>query len=293
VNQARIFPITRSYTLHYALILLFIFSRAQTINHKAVIQKPKLPAQPNESLINGIAVLQRVVSAGAPAGSREIARQMGMLATRVNRLLGTLAHLGLLEQDSSRKYRPGPALHILGAQSMIASRLLPAALPVLMRLRQEGGFTVALGVLWEGRVCFLFHERPWQPVEEALFRHVLWPAQYSSLGIALLAARDGEPHLVEPEPGLPISVAPNQNITDLIAFTRKNGYAVLRHTNNHVSIGVTVGTPPVAGLAVAGNLIGDEFLPEIARRLQAAAVEITQRMGEPPRPSLEGATGSS
>ena len=267
--------------------------RPHTDTHLTLVtQKPKLPAQPNESLINGIAVLQRVVSAGAPAGSREIARQMGMSATRVNRLLGTLAHLGLLEQDASRKYRPGPGLHVLGAQSMIASRLLPAALPVLMRLRQ-GGFTVALGVLWEGKVCFLFHERPWQPVEEALFRHVLWPAQHSSLGIALMAAQPGHPQLVEPEPGLPITVAPDQNISDLIAFTRKNGYAVLRHTNNHVSIGVTVGSPPVAGLAVAGNLIGDEFLPEIAKRLQEAATEISQRMAEPPQPSLAGATGSS
>lgn len=207
---------------------------------------------------------------------------MGMSPTRVNRLLGTLAHLGLLEQDANRKYRPGPALHILGAQSMIASRLLPAALPVLMRLRQ-GGLTVALGVLWEGRVCFLFHERPWQPVEEALFRHVLWPAQYSSLGIALLAAQPGEPQLIEAEPGLPISVAPDQDIGELIAFARKHGHAVLRHTNNHVSVGVTVGNPPVAGLAVAGNLIGEEFLPEIARRLHEAAAEIMQRMSQPPQ----------
>ncbi len=248
--------------------------------------KAKLPAQPNESLINGIAALQRVVSAGGAIGSREVARQMGMSPTRVNRLLGTLAHLGLLEQDANRKYRPGPALHVLGAQSMMGSRLLPAALPVLMRLRQ-GGFTVALGVLWEGRVCYLFHERPWQPIEEALFRHVLWPAQHSSLGLALLAAQPGEPHLVEPEPGLPISVEPDQKPADLIAFARQNGYAVLRHTNNYISIGVTIGDPPVAGLAVAGNLIGEAYYPEIARQLKEAAAEIVAHMTEGPQPTYE------
>lgn len=256
------------------------------------MQKPKLPAQPNESLINGIAVLQRVVSTGSPAGSREIARQMGMSATRVNRLLGTLAHLGLLERDANRKYRPGPGLHVLGTQSMMASRLLPAALPVLMKLRQ-GGLTVALGVLWEGRVCYLFHERPWQPIEEALFRHVLWPAQHSSLGIALLAAGPDDPQLVEPEPGLPISVEPNQQPADLIAFARKNGYAVLRHSNNYISIGVTIGNPPVAGLAVAGNLIGENYYGEIAQRLKIAAAEIVQHMAEPPVPTLEQAHAAS
>lgn len=213
---------------------------------------------------------------------------MGMTATRVNRLLGTLAHLGLLERDANRKYRPGPGLHVLGAQSMMASRLLPAALPVLMRLRQ-GGFTVALGVLWEGQVCYLFHERPWQPIEEALFRHVLWPAQYSSLGIALLAAQPGEPQLVEVDPQLPISVEPNQRPGDLIAFARKNGYALLRHTNNYISIGVTIGNPPVAGLAVAGNSIGENFYPEIARRLREAAAEIVSHMAEKPEPTLERA----
>lgn len=252
----------------------------------------RLPAQPNESLINGIAVLQRVVSQGLPTGSREIARQMGMSATRVNRLLGTLAHLGLLEQDSAKKYRPGPALHVLGAQSMMASRLLPAALPVLMSLR-EGGFTVALGVLWESQICYLFHERPWQPVEEALFRHALWPAQYSSLGIALLAAQPGEPKLVAADPSLPVTVAPDQGISDLIEFARKNGYAVLRHTNHHVSIGVTVGNPPVAGLAVAGNHLGDQFLPEIAQRLKDAANRIVEKMAEPLQPSPAPGTVSS
>jgi DNA-binding IclR family transcriptional regulator len=250
------------------------------------MQKPKLPAQPNESLINGIAVLQRVVSAGAPAGSREIARQMGMSATRVNRLLGTLAHLGLLERDANRKYRPGPGLHVLGTQSMMASRLLPAALPVLMKLRQ-GGFTVALGVLWEGRVCYLFHERPWQPIEEALFRHVLWPAQHSSLGIALLAAQPGDPQLVEADPQLSISVEPDQKPADLIAFARQHGYAILRHTNNYISIGVTVGNPPVAGLAVAGNLIGENYYGDIALRLKEAAAEIVRHMAEQPQPTYE------
>jgi DNA-binding IclR family transcriptional regulator len=249
-----------------------------------VTPRSKLPAQPNESLINGIAVLQRVVSAKAPAGSREIARQMGMSASRVNRLLGTLAHLGLLEQDANRKYRPGPALHVLGTQSMMASRLLPAALPVLMRLR-EGGFTVALGVLWEGLVCFLFHERPWQPVEEALFRHALWPAQHSSIGLALLAAQSGEPQFVPADPSLPITVAPEQRPAELVAFARKNGYAVLRHTNNHVSIGVTIGNPPVAGLALSGNHIGEEFIPQLAARLKQAADEIVERMNAAPAPS--------
>ena len=241
------------------------------------MEQMKLPAQPNESLMNGMRLLQLVVGVGEPIGSREAARRMGLDHSRVNRLLGTLAFLGMLQRDSSRKYRPGPALHVLAAQSMMASRLLPSALPVLMRLR-EGGFTVALGVLWEGRGCYLFHERPWQPLEQALFRHVLWPAQHSSVGLALLAAQAGEPELVEPDPGLHISVLPGQPVDELLRFARDRGYALLKHEGNHVSIGVTVGSPAVAGLAVAGNHIGESYYEGIAAQLKAAAAEIVQRM---------------
>jgi DNA-binding IclR family transcriptional regulator len=243
------------------------------------MQKPKLPAQPNNSLIKGVECLQRVVNAGEPIGSREVARRMGLTHTRVNRLLGTLAHMGLLERDLERKYRPGPALHALAAQSMMASKLLPAALPSLLRLRGEG-YTVALGTLWDGKVCFLFHERPWQSVEEAILRHELWPAQLTSLGVALLAREPG-PLKVYPAPDAAASrLLPGYDARSTVAFARKHGYGLLRFVGDVVSIGVAVGDPPIAGIAVSNQHIGEEFVPEIAQKLHAVAAEILARMDE-------------
>lgn len=219
-----------------------------------------MPAQLNHSLIHGITCLQVVASAERPLGSREVARMLEMTHTRANRLLGTLAHIGLVEQSSDRKYRPGPALHVLAAQSMKGSRLLAKALPHLLALRQDG-FTVALGVLWRGQVCYLFHERPWQPVEAAIAMHELYPAHRSSLGVALLA------HHVAPEQATP-------ELREAIAHVHREGYAVLRFADGEMSIGVAIGRPPLAGMAVSGRHIGAEFIPQIARRLSAAAEEI-------------------
>lgn len=221
---------------------------------------PKVTAQLNHSLIQGITCLQYIASTERPIGSRELARTLQMTHTRANRVLGTLAHIGLVERTADRKYRPGPALHVLSAQSMKGSGLLPAALPHLMEFRAEG-VTVAIGVLWRGQVCYLYHQRPWQSMEAAIGMHELYPAEQSSLGLALIAT----------------TLAPEQVRPDLqaaIEHVQREGYAVVRYPGGEVSIGVAIGHPPLAGMAVSGKHIGEEAIAGIARRLQSAAEQI-------------------
>ncbi|PAX06949.1 IclR family transcriptional regulator [Sphingomonas lenta] len=253
-------------------------SRAKSSTPENGIHARGLPAQPNNSLITGIDCLQQLVGAGGPIGSREVARRMGLTHTRVNRILGTLAYMGLLERDADRRYRPGPRLHALAAQSMMASGLLPAALPTLKELRSDG-YTVALGTIWNGQVCYLFHERPGQSIEGAILRHELWPADHSTIGVALLAAQDGPPGPIPPAPGnVPESLLPGQDIETTVEAARKRGYAVLKFEDDIVSIGTTIGHPPVAGVAISSRHIGDNFIPDISKRLQAAADAIEQRL---------------
>ncbi len=253
---------------------------APTASHIETLRS--LPAQPNNSLITGIECLQHLVGAGGAIGSREVARRMGLTHTRVNRILGTLAFMGLLERDAERRYRPGPALHALAAQSMMASRLLPAALPILVDLRRDG-YTVALGTLWAGQVCFLFHERPGQSIADAILRHELWPADHSAIGVAMLAAGAGTPPAMRKPPvSAQLTLLPGQDIGRTVADARQRGYAMLRFDDDVLSIGVTVGQPPVAGLAISGRHIGEKFAPEIAARLHAAATEIDRQMHELP-----------
>lgn len=242
---------------------------------------PALPAQPNNSLMVGMDCLRLVTEAGGAIGSREVARRLGLTHTRINRLLGTLAFMGLLERDADRRYRPGPALHALAAQSMMASRLLPAALPVLRDLGQDG-YTVALGTLWTGKVCYLYHQRNGQSQDEAILGHELWPADQSTIGIALLAAKDGAPEELEAgETPSGSTLLPNQDVNTTVLEARSRGYALLRFSDDVVSIGVAVGHPPVAGIAVSRRHLGGEFLEAVAARLHDAADEIDRRMHAP------------
>jgi DNA-binding IclR family transcriptional regulator len=118
-----------------------------------------LPAQPNQSLIDGLSCLQALASAGKPVGSRQMARELKLEATRVNRLLKTLAHLGIAQQTPDKQYIPGPAMHVLAAQAMFGSGLLHRALEPLESLRRFK-LAVAMGVLWRDHVSYLYHGGP-------------------------------------------------------------------------------------------------------------------------------------
>jgi DNA-binding IclR family transcriptional regulator len=212
-----------------------------------------MPAQPNQSLIHGIRCLQAVVAAERPIGSREVARLLDEEHTRVSRLLSTLAEIGLLEQTPQRKYQPGPGLHVLAAQSLHASRLLTAALPHLKPLLNRG-MTVALGVLWQRKICFLFHSKPGQPLEESIGRHQLHPAERSSPGLALLAHALPPPKRQPPRAWLDaLPTDPIEHLDAALEGIRRDGYARLFFAERGIlSLGLPLGEPPVAALGLSG-----------------------------------------
>lgn len=232
------------------------------------------PVQPNNSLINGLACLQLVVTREEPVGVRELARELNLSPTRVSRLLTTLAHLGLVSRTSRRKYRPGSAIHVLAAHSLHASPLLSLALPYLLQFREEG-FTVALGVLWRRQVCYLFHERPSQSLEEAIGRHEVYPAEFSSAGMVLLAEANAPAPL---EPAMPQVSVEYLNTPDdwkeRLRQIRERGFAALRYKSGEVSVGVPIESPAVAAIAVSGMRLDDGRILELSKRLRLAAVGI-------------------
>lgn len=237
-----------------------------------------MTAQPNASLIGGLACLQAVMTAGEAVGSREIARRLDMVHTRCNRLLGTLAELGLVEQDERRKYRIGPAAHVLAAHGLHASGLIPAAMPALAEWHQEG-FTVALGVLWQSQVCFLVHVRPGQPLHESIGRHELWPAASSAVGLALLECQKS----VAPMPAENNLLPEERDLPAAIRRTRADGYALRRYSNGETSLGIVVGSPPQAAIAISHRHLDAAAIPALATRLHASAQRIVAALSNPVR----------
>lgn len=218
-----------------------------------------MPAQPNQSLADGIALLGLLCTRDG-LGSREAARLLGWESTRANRLLGTLRDLGLAAQDAQRRYRPGAGVHILAAHCLRGSGLLAAALPILRRLGGKG-LGVALGVLWNGEVSYLIHAPAGKPVEQGLSGQALFPAESSSIGLILEATT---------------RVTPARNPPARLCQARRLGYAIHRDPGtSRGSVAVAIpGTPhPVAAVALMADLA--KYPPgSLAARLGPAALAI-------------------
>ena len=239
--------------------------------------RTKINAQPNQSLIDGITTLQALASSPEPIGCRELARQLDSDPTKINRLLKTLAYLGIARQTANRKYTAGPGMHVLAAQSLFASGLIRRALPELEQLRRYG-HTVAMGVLWNDSVSYLFHAPPGIEASRGLGRIGLLPAPTSGIGIALLAELE-DADVRELYEGRDIPMFPDgiDSLLAKLSEVRALGYArvhVADERDHHI-VSVSMGDPVHAGIAMSG------WIPEGATApLVEALREAAQRIGE-------------
>lgn len=245
--------------------------------------KKSLNAQPNQSLIDGITTLQALANADGPIGNRELARQLGLEPTRVNRLLRTLAYLGIAQQNANRKYMPGPGMHVIAAQSLYASGLLRRALHPLERL-METGYLVALGVLWRDSVAYLFHADPKSSDRRGFIgSQALYPATLSGIGMALLASMETEDVLatygaMETIPGFPGGA---DALLEELERIRTLGYAHIYSApeKGHHTVAVVVGDPVECAIGFSGAISPERaadlahILHETARRIGLGEVE--------------------
>ncbi|MFW6303795.1 MAG: IclR family transcriptional regulator [Candidatus Sumerlaeota bacterium] len=229
------------------------------------------PSQPYQSLGAGIDVLLALAMSKEPVGSRPLSRKLNIEATKVNRLLGTLASLGLARKTEQRQYVIGPGIHVLAAMSLRGSHLFSSALPVLEELQAETGLLVALGVLWRREVCYLFHCPPESPVEFNVAARDLFPAEKSAIGLALFA-EDGSNRFQEYYTAQEV-----ETIHARIQKTQKEGYAL---APDSVSMAVAVGSPGLAGLAVAndGQKLTAAQQREYYKALKQAAKKIAEHI---------------
>ncbi len=234
-------------------------------------QSVRLPAQPNQSLLDGLAVLQALASSAVPMGGRELARQLGWNPMRVNRLLKTLAFAGMARQTPDRRYVAGPAMHVLSVQSLFASGLLRRSIEPVEKL-PRATHSVALGVLWQDQVCYLFHAGPGQPLTAALGSHVLYPATQSSIGMMLLSQLSNEAlaslFADRPTPGYPNL----RLLARKLAEIRGLGYAFIQQTTTQASLAVPIGQPSYAALALT-NVV-EKQVPSLVAELKNAAAAI-------------------
>lgn len=220
-----------------------------------------LPKQPNKSLIDGIACLQGVASRSEPVGVGELARALAIEQTKVHRLLRTLAHLGFTQQNRSRKYGPGPAIYTLAAQTLYASHFIRDALEPLEKLRAKLPHIVAMGVVWNRRVNYLFHAKRGMPLEKAIGSFGSWPAADSGIGLAVMAGFD-DAEIRRLYEGCEPAFFENgvTGLIDRVNEVRRLGHAAVEtHSEaHHTTIAVSLRSNPMVGVGVSGHIKPDQ-----------------------------------
>ncbi|WP_104401221.1 helix-turn-helix domain-containing protein [Vibrio penaeicida] len=148
-----------------------------------------MSSQPNQSLIDGIRCFQELTASEAPLGNKELAERLNINVVKVNRLLRTLKSIGMAEQNSQKKYMPGPAVHLLAAQSFHSSTLFQAATRIAIKTNYADR-TLAIGVLWKDMVVYMYHATANQSPAEGLGGYHIYHVSQSSIGQVLLADLD-------------------------------------------------------------------------------------------------------
>jgi len=226
-------------------------------------------------------LLQAAVGAHQPVGCTQLAREFDLDVTRVNRILGTFAYLGMLKRTRNRKYIAGPGVHVLAAMSLHGSHLIQCAAPHMKALRADLKADVYVGVLWRARVTYFRYAK--QGREPAMLRPgmVLTPAQDSGIGRILMAQMtDEQVRDMYAECG--DTTCDMEALMATLAKVRKKGYAMGRGGD---TLAVPIGTPPIAGLALnrpgpPKQRIYAKEAPALVERLQATAETIVAAMAK-------------
>lgn len=150
-----------------------------------------MSSQPNQSLIDGILCFQELTTSDRPLGNKELAEKLEINVVKVNRLLRTLKSIGMAEQNAQKKYMPGPAVHLLAAQSFHSSALFRSATSVAINNSYDDR-TLAIGILWNDSVVYMYHASADQNPAQGLGGYHIYHVSQSSIGQVLLAEYSDE-----------------------------------------------------------------------------------------------------
>ena len=108
-----------------------------------------------------------------------------------------------------------------------------------------------MGVLWRDKVTYIYHWQPGYLPSEGLGSMDLFPATQSSIGMALLAEKTDEEiaRIINLEKRIP-GQSSKEDFFSAIEFVRNEGYAKALF-ENHQSIGIRLGNPGYAAIALA------------------------------------------
>jgi DNA-binding IclR family transcriptional regulator len=136
-------------------------------------------------------------------------------------------------------------------QAWFRHNVQPLATSKALERHAPRDIVVALGVLWEDQIIYIWHSVPGSQATQALAGFHMLPAWRSVIGMSLLAAESDEALMKRFTPEQWQSLAPH------VAQQREQGQVVWHHDDGEVSMARPVGAHQAA-LAFAGMWNPDE-----------------------------------
>ncbi len=255
------------------------------------------PYPGTQAVRRAFAVLKAFDSDHSQWSITDLSRHIGLHKTTTFRLLGALAHEGMLERDAaSGAYRLGAELIALGTQALRATDLYMASHAELEAVARDTGETVTIEILVGDETVILDEVHGRYLVGGRPDFGLRFPAHTTSTGKLLLAAaRHG--HRAERRARMPKLVRlTSRTITDPAKLERelakvwRQGFAT---AIDEIELGyAAVGAPirnyegrTVAAISVGGARarFTRSRIAELVTRVSMAAAEISRRLGAPTR----------
>lgn len=252
-------------------------------------------ATKNQSLERGIEILNLLDGSAAALGVREIARQMDVSPTIVQRLLSTLVDMGFVLQElGSRKYRLGYRAMSLGASLRQSDALIVSAMPELRRLADDHMLNGFLGTVTGDRLIYVLAVQSSGPISIRSVPGQVAHFHTTAMGKAFLAALpEAEARaLLGGEPLVKLTertVTDPQQLMDEVAESRRRGYAISIEENLPGIVAVAAAVRDqtervIASLSIAfaPGTAPDQDLSKVAHLAVHAAMVISRKLGCPP-----------
>ncbi|WP_351236477.1 IclR family transcriptional regulator [Streptomyces sp. NPDC002133] len=208
-----------------------------------------------QSVARAMAVLEKLSLSGT-AGVNELARELELAPSTVQRLLGALSEAGVVEQDpADRSYRVGLRLFQWGQTPLRRLRLRELAKPHMQELAVEVGETIALGVLDGAHVMHV----EWIPARHLVQPRIgigdRTPALSSSMGQCLIAWLPRQQRIDIAMESAAAAGSPGDPavIEEVLATVRAQGFAIVADPQANVR---TIAVPVRAGIEQAVGALG-------------------------------------
>jgi DNA-binding IclR family transcriptional regulator len=257
-------------------------------------------AAPDEAESGSVRVLNRafevlrILALGGEHGMRlkDIVSYSGLSRPTVHRILQTLIAEGVAEQEgSTRRYRVGPEISLLGLSRPAQLPVKAAAEPYLTQLANELGDTAFLTIRAGWDSVAIDRRTGSYPIKVlAIDVGKRRPLGVGAAGVMLLAMlpRDQADYICERnESRLPDDAPSMAIIRERVEAARRHGFAyndtgVLQGTR---AIAVPVLDPDGRGIATLAlsamaDRLASSSLPRLVKAMHAKSALITQRLGE-------------